>query len=58
MKATNNSAENMYVQSALLNGKPLTKSYIMFSDIKRGGTLELVMGPAPSNFGTKAKDRP
>ena len=58
VKATNNSTENMYVQSALLNGKPLTKSYIMFSDIKRGGTLELMMGPAPSNFGTKAKDRP
>ena len=58
VKATDNSAENMYVQRAMLNGKPYTKSYIMFSDIKQGGTLELVMGPTPSDFGTKAKERP
>ena len=58
VKATDNSAENIYVQRALLNGKPYTKSYIMFSDMKRGGTLELIMGPQPSDFGTKAKDRP
>ena len=30
----------------------------MFSDMKRGGTLELQMGPQPSDFGTKTKDRP
>ena len=58
VKATNNSAENIYVQRALLNGKPYTKSYIFFDDIRRGGTLELVMGPQPSDFGTKKKDRP
>ena len=58
VRATNNSEENIYVQRALLNGKPLTKSYIMFNDMKRGGTLELQMGPQPSDFGTKTKDRP
>ncbi len=58
VRATNNSAENIYVQRATLNGKPLTRSYIMFSDLKRGGVLELQMGPQPSNFGTKTKDRP
>ena len=58
VRATNNSAENIYVQLATLNGKPLTRSYIMFSDLKRGGVLELQMGPQPSNFGTKTKDRP
>ena len=58
VSATNNSAENIYVQRATLNGKPLTRSYIMFSDLKRGGVLELQMGPQPSNFGTKTKDRP
>ena len=58
VKATNNSAENIYVQRAQLNGKPYTKSYIFFDDIRRGGTLELVMGPQPSDFGTKKKDRP
>ncbi|MBR1468935.1 MAG: GH92 family glycosyl hydrolase [Prevotella sp.] len=58
VKATDNSEENIYVQRALLNGKPYTKSYILFSDILRGGTLELQMGPQPGNFGTKKKDRP
>ena len=58
VRATNNSDENIYVQRVLLNGKPYTKSYIMFNDMKRGGTLELQMGPQPSDFGTKTKDRP
>lgn len=54
----NNSDKNIYIQSAKLNGKPYTKSYIDFKDITRGGTLEFVMGDKPSAFGTKAKDRP
>ena len=58
VKAPGNSKENIYVQSARLNGKPYTKSYINYKDIVAGGTLELVMGPNPSKFGTKAKDRP
>ena len=58
VRATNNSDENIYVQSVRLNGKPYTKSYLLFSDIKQGGTLELVMGPTPGTFGTKPKDRP
>ena len=58
VKALDNSAENIYVQSARLNGKPYTKSYLMFQDIARGGTLELQMGPQPSAWGTKTKDRP
>ena len=58
VRTLDNSAENIYVQSARLNGKPYTKSYIMFQDIVRGGTLELQMGPQPSAWGTKAKDRP
>lgn len=58
IKTINNSKDNIYIQSARLNGKPYTKSYIMFSDIVRGGTLEFVMGAAPSKFGTKKSDRP
>lgn len=53
-----NSKENIYVQSAKLNGKPYTKSYIMYDDIMRGGTLELQMGNKPSKWGTKVSDRP
>ena len=50
--------ENIYVQRAWLNGKPLRRSYIMYDEIMRGGTLELEMGPTPSYWGTQPKDRP
>ena len=56
--AKNNSKKNMYVQSARLNGKTYTKSYINFGDIINGGTLELTMGPKPSKWGTRPADRP
>ena len=58
LRAKNNSAENIYVQSATLNGKPYTKSYLMYQVIVRGGTLELVMGSEPSVWGTQPKNRP
>ena len=54
----NNSKENMYVQSVKLNGKPYSKSYIMYNDIMKGGTLELQMGNQPSKWGTRPADRP
>ena len=56
--AHNNSSENKYIQSAKLNGKPYTRSYIDFKDIVRGGTLEFVMGNKPSQFGVEPSDRP
>lgn len=56
--AKNNSDKNIYVQSARLNGKTLKKSYVDFNDIRRGGTLELVMGPKPSKWATAAAYRP
>ena len=56
--ALNNSPENIYVQSARLNGKKYTKSYVDFKDIAGGGVLELEMGNQPSAFGTSKKDRP
>ncbi|MBO4851096.1 MAG: GH92 family glycosyl hydrolase [Prevotella sp.] len=52
------SDENIYVQRAWLNGKPYHRSYIMYDDIMRGGTLELEMGPKPSVWGTQPKHRP
>jgi predicted alpha-1,2-mannosidase len=42
--ATNNSTENKYIQSVMLNGQPYDKYYIDFKDIAAGGTLEFVMG--------------
>lgn len=56
--AKNNSDKNIYVQSARLNGKTLKNSYVDFNDIRRGGTLELVMGPKPSKWATAAAYRP
>ncbi len=56
--AKNNSDQNIYVQSARLNGKALKNSYIKFNDIRHGGTLELVMGPKPSKWATAPACRP
>ncbi|GHT34332.1 hypothetical protein FACS189434_10320 [Bacteroidia bacterium] len=46
--AKNNSAENIYIQSVTLNGKPYTKFYIDFKDIAAGGRLEFAMGNKPA----------
>lgn len=56
--AKDNSDKNIYVQSARLNGKTLKNSYVDFNDIRRGGTLELVMGPKPSKWATTTACRP
>lgn len=56
--AKDNSDKNIYIQRAMLNGQPYTKTYIDFKDIKAGGTLELVMGSKPSKWGSAVKDRP
>jgi predicted alpha-1,2-mannosidase len=46
--ARNNSATNIYIQSAKLNGKTYNKCYIDYADIAAGGTLELTMGAEPN----------
>ena len=57
--ARNNSPENLYIQSAELNGKPYRKSYITHPDITAGGELTFVMGPEPNTaFGSAREDRP
>ncbi len=57
--ARNNSAENCYIQSVELNGKPSSKSYISHRDIVAGGSLTFVMGPEPNKaFGAAPEDRP
>ncbi|MBQ2969643.1 MAG: GH92 family glycosyl hydrolase [Bacteroidaceae bacterium] len=43
----NNSAENIYIKSAELNGQPYILPYINHSDIAMGGTLTLVMSNEP-----------
>jgi predicted alpha-1,2-mannosidase len=46
--ARNNSEENVYIQSASMNGKSWNKPWFSHSDIANGGTLVLEMGPQPN----------
>jgi predicted alpha-1,2-mannosidase len=48
VKAPKASAENTYIQSAALNGRPWTSSWIRHKDIAAGGELEFDMGPRPN----------
>jgi predicted alpha-1,2-mannosidase len=47
VRAANVSAQNIYVKSVKLNGKPYQKTFIRHDDIKNGGVLEFEMSPAP-----------
>ena len=48
VRALQQSPRNKYIQSATLNGKTLNKPWFSHSDIVRGGTLILQMGPRPN----------
>jgi predicted alpha-1,2-mannosidase len=48
IEARDNSEKNIYIQSAELNGKPLTRSWIYFTDIVNGGNLIYKMGDKPN----------
>lgn len=57
--ATNNSAENKYIQSATLNGKAWNKPWFGHADLISGGKLVLQMGPkANRNWGSSVNDAP
>lgn len=50
--AVNNSSENIYIQSATLNGKPYPYCFISHTAIAAGGVLQLQMGKLPNkNWG-------
>ncbi|MCD8739150.1 GH92 family glycosyl hydrolase [Mucilaginibacter roseus] len=48
IKTINNSAANMYIQSAEFNGKPLDNCWKYFDELIKGGELKFVMGPEPN----------
>ncbi|MGH9344349.1 MAG: GH92 family glycosyl hydrolase [Terriglobia bacterium] len=48
IETVNNSPENLYIQSATLNGQPLNKPWIYHSEAVKGATLVLIMGPQPN----------
>lgn len=51
IEARDNSPENIYIQSATLNGKKYDKCYLTHDDLAAGGTLVLQMGAKPSDWG-------
>ncbi len=53
------SAQNKYVQSATLNGKPWDKAWFAHADLAAGGTLVLNMGPRPNTaWGSQPESAP
>lgn len=59
IEAVNNSKENVYIQSATLNGRPYTHNWIRHADIMNGGKLVLQMGRQPKkDRGVEKANRP
>jgi predicted alpha-1,2-mannosidase len=59
IEAENNSDQNKYIQSAMLNKKPLNKAWFYHTDLVNGGTLTLQMGAKPNiNWAGKPEDAP
>lgn len=48
IKTYNNSKDNMYIQKAQLNQKPLNQFWFHHSDFAKGGILELWLGSKPN----------
>lgn len=46
--ARNNSSKNIYIQSAKLNGTPLTSPKLKWKDVINGGKLVFIMGDKPN----------
>ncbi len=46
--AHDQSPENIYIQKAEINGRPLSKPQISWDEISKGATLEIYLGPEPS----------
>ena len=50
ISAPHNSATNVYIQSARLNGEPLDRPIVTHAQLQAGGELEFDMGPEPSHW--------
>jgi predicted alpha-1,2-mannosidase len=58
ISAPRNSPNNLYIQSARLNGKPLDIPMVTYQQIEAGGLLEFDMGPTPSTWGSAWRGTP
>lgn len=51
IRAENNSPENIYIQSATLNGKDYPFAYLEYKEIVAGGEILFQMGSKPTHWG-------
>lgn len=59
IQAKGNSQDNVYIQSAKLNGKTFTKNFLTYQEMFKGGKLVFEMGAKPNKKrGISAADRP
>ena len=58
IRNVNFAPDNIYIQSAKLNGKPYTKNWISHAFFASGGLLELTLGKHESDWGTHEDDVP
>ena len=52
------SATDSYIQKIRLNGTPYKKNFITYSDIMKGGILDIYLQANPSNWGSNVNNRP
>ncbi len=59
IEAVGNNEQNVYIQSASLNGKTFSRNWLTYDEIMSGGTLRFNMSSQPEmKRGTAAEDRP
>lgn len=59
VRARDNSSENRYIQSARLNGEPVTRTWLHHDEVAAGGLLEFKMGSEPNkDWGSAEADLP
>lgn len=59
IEAQNNSSINKYIQSATLNGKRISKTWLAHKEITDSGKIVFIMGPEPNKkWGSRPEDTP
>ena len=59
LEAAGNSLENRYIQSASLNGKSFTRTWLTYKELTEGGIIRFKMGSKPNRaWGVASSDRP
>ena len=59
IEGDNASATNPYIQSVVLNGRPLQHTWVSYDDWGQGATLQFKLGGKPNKeWGTKPEDAP